>query len=81
MSIGDERNRPRVVDHIQNVHVYANHYRYAARYGIQWKSGVDSESSEVDGDQKIGPFIIKETVKHDHFNVEIIHALDSRVLF
>jgi len=79
MSIGDERNRPRVVDHVQNIHVHANHYRYGAKYSIRWKSSVDSESSEVDGDQKLGPYIIKGTVKHNHLNVGIIHAFDSEV--
>ena len=79
MSIGDERNRPRVVDHVQYIHVHANLNPNSARYSIRWKSGVDSESSEVDCDQKIRPWysIPKGTVKHDHFNVELIHILDS----
>jgi len=80
MSIGDERNRPHVVDHVQDIHVHPNHYRYSARSSIQWESGVDSESSEVDGDQKIGPYYIaKGTVKHDHVNVVVIHKMDSKV--
>ena len=80
MSIGDERNRPRVVDHVQDIHVHAYYYRYSAQSSIRWKSGVDSESSEVDGDQKIGPYYIRKgTVKHDHFNVGTIHILDSNV--
>jgi len=80
MSIGDERNRPRVVDHVHNIHVHANHYRYSARYSIRWKSSVDSESSEVDDDQKFGPCIIKGTVKHDRFNVDIVHVFHSEVV-
>jgi len=81
MSIRDERNRPHVVDHVQDIHVHANHYRYSAISSIRWKSGVDSESSEIDSDQKIGPryYIPKGTVKHDHFNVGIIHIVDSNV--
>jgi len=70
MSIGDERNRPCVLDHIPNIRVPANYYRYGAIYSIRWKGVVDSESSEVNGDQKIGPYIIKGTVKHDHFVVD-----------
>ena len=49
MRIGDERNRPRIVDYLQGIHVHANHYRYGAIYSTRWKSGIDPESSEVYG--------------------------------
>lgn len=88
MHIGDKRNRQRIVDyvqgirvHVQGIRVQANQYWYSAKYSTRWKSGVDSESSEVYGYQKFGPgiYIPKGTVKHDHCNVILIHTVDSNV--
>jgi hypothetical protein len=79
MRIGDQSNRPRVVDYVQDIHVEANHYRYGAKYSIRWKGGIDPESSEVHGYQKVGPYIPKGTVEHDHFSVILIHIVDSNV--
>jgi len=81
MRIREERNRPRVVDYVQDIHVQANHYRYGTKYRIGWKIGVDPESSEVYGYQKVGPrqYIPKGTVEHDHFNIIRIHRGDSNV--
>ena len=80
MHIWDERNRPCVVDHVQDILVQTNHYRYRAISSIPWESGVDPERSEVDGDQKIGHCIPKRTVEHDHFNVDRIHIVHSNVV-
>lgn len=77
MHIGDERNRPCVVDYVQGIRGQANHYRYSPKYSIRWKSGVDPQSSEVYGYQKVGKYIPKGTVEHDHCNVSLI--LDKRV--
>jgi len=55
MCIGDERNRPRVVDDVQDIiPVHANHNRYGANSNIRWESVVDPESSEVDGYRRSG---------------------------
>jgi hypothetical protein len=77
MRIGDESNRPRVADYVQGFHVHADHYRYGAKCSIWWKSGVDSESSEVYGYQKVGPYIPNRAIEHDHCNIILIDKVGS----
>ena len=74
MRVGEERNRPRVLDYVRDIHVQANHYRYGTKYRIGWKSGIDPESSEVYGYQKVGQSTPIGTVEHHHFNIIRIHT-------
>ena len=68
MRVGEERNRPRVLDYVRDIHVQANHYRYGTKYRIGWKSGIDPESSEVYGYQNVGKSKFG-TVKHNHIHI------------
>lgn len=75
MRIRDKRDWPCVSDYAPGIVVHANHDRYGARCRIRWKCAVDSESSEVDGYQNVGPS--KGTVEHNDLNVIVIHMLES----